>query len=33
MFEMDVLQRSRSSYNPIVSFRVEAIRVCSPGEF
>ena len=30
MFEMDVLQRSRSSYNPTVSFRVYAIRVCSP---
>ena len=29
MFEMDVLQRSRSSYNPTVSFRVYAIRVCS----
>ena len=27
---MDVLQRSRSSYNPTVSFRVYAIRVCSP---
>ena len=30
LFEMDVLQRSRSSYNPTVSFRVYAIRVCSP---
>ena len=29
MFEMDVLRRSRSSYNPTVSFRVYAIRVCS----
>ena len=27
LFEMDVLQRSRSSYNPTVSFRVYAIRV------
>ena len=27
MFEMDVLRRSRSSYNPTVSFRVYAIRV------
>ena len=30
MFEMDVLRRSRSSYNPTVSFRVYAIRDCSP---
>ena len=29
MFEMDVLRCSRSSYNPTVSFRVYAIRVCS----
>ena len=29
MFEMDVLRRSRSSYNPTVSFRVYPIRVCS----
>ena len=29
MFEMDVLRRSRSSYNTTVSFRVYAIRVCS----
>ena len=29
MFEVDVLRRSRSSYNPTVSFRVYAIRVCS----
>ena len=27
MYEMDVLRRSRSSYNPTVSFRVYAIRI------